>query len=116
MASKRNPSATQKHEVHHRSSNRRSKRIISSTKEKNRLIAIWKRYHLSHEPWPILGAALAGGTGIAVTSAIGLSELAVGLALSYAVFRTLREGINPRVAFRQGIRLERKAADGTPIE
>ncbi len=49
------------------------------------------RIKLSRAPWPAIGAALAGGVGITAAATVGVGELALGLAASYATYRMLRE-------------------------
>jgi hypothetical protein len=77
-----------------------------------RLAKLRQNYHLNREPWPTIGALAAGGAGLALASATGLTELAVGGAMAYAAYRMLRDGVSPRVAFRQGVTIERDAIAG----
>lgn len=71
-----------------------------------RLRRVRENFRLYREPWPVLGATLAGGAGVALASATGVAELAVGSALAYAAFRMLRDGVGPKRAFREGLALE----------
>jgi hypothetical protein len=45
---------------------------------------------------PSLGVALAGATGLAVATAVGVGELAIGLIAGYAAYQILREGVAPK--------------------
>lgn len=45
---------------------------------------------------PSLGVALAGATGLAVATVVGVGELAIGLIAGYSAYQVLREGIAPK--------------------
>ena len=45
---------------------------------------------------PSLGVVLAGATGLAVASVVGVGELAIGIIAGYAAYQVLREGIAPK--------------------
>jgi len=46
---------------------------------------------------PSLGVALAGATGLALATAIGVGELTIAVIAGYAAYQILREGVAPRV-------------------
>ena len=52
---------------------------------------------------PSLGVALAGATGLAVASVVGVGELAIGLVAGYAAYQILREGVAPRAVAKDVI-------------
>jgi hypothetical protein len=54
-------------------------------------------FQINREPWPIFGAAIAGGAGLALASAVGVGELAIGGMTAYVAFRMIRE----RASFRR---------------
>lgn len=104
----RQSSTQSRHALHHK--------VIGTaqrfTPRLRRLSEIRANYRLDRQPWPTLGAVAAGGAGLALAMSTGVTELAVGGALAYAAYRMLRDGVSPRVAFRQGVTLERDAMEG----
>jgi hypothetical protein len=66
--------------------------------------ASWARTELKAHPY--LGGSLAGAAGIAAASAIGVGELAVGIAVGYAAYLVLAEGESPMKALGDAISWE----------
>ena len=66
--------------------------------------ASWARTEL--EAHPYLGGSLAGAAGIAAASAIGVGELAVGIAVGYAAYLVLAKGESPMKALGDAISWE----------
>lgn len=50
---------------------------------------------------PSIGVMAAGGIGLALASAVGVGELAIGLALAYGAYQVLAEGVAPKEAAKQ---------------
>lgn len=48
-----------------------------------------------------LGVVAVGGAGIALATAVGVGELAIGIAFGYAAYQVLREGLPPGEAARK---------------
>jgi hypothetical protein len=44
---------------------------------------------------PSIGVVAVGVTGLAVASAVGVGELAIGMIAGYAAYQVLREGVSP---------------------
>ena len=47
---------------------------------------------------PSIGVVLASGFGMAVASVVGVGELTIAIAVGYAAFQVLREGLPPGAA------------------
>lgn len=60
---------------------------------------------------PSIGVIAAGGLGLALASAVGVGELAIGLALGYAAYQVLAEGVPAKEAARQMAEEITKLAD-----
>jgi hypothetical protein len=50
---------------------------------------------------PSIGVAAVGLTGLAVASAVGVGEIAIGMIAGYAAYQVLREGVAPGEAARK---------------
>jgi hypothetical protein len=50
---------------------------------------------------PSIGVVLVGGAGLAVASAVGVGEIAIGMIAGYAAYQVLREGVAPGEAARK---------------
>jgi len=66
--------------------------------------ASWTQTELKAHPY--LGGLLAGAAGIAAASAIGVGELAAGIAIGYAAYLVLAEGESPMQALGDAISWE----------
>jgi hypothetical protein len=52
---------------------------------------------------PSIGVMAVGVTGLAVASAVGVGEIAIGMIAGYAAYQVLREGVSPGEAARKVI-------------
>lgn len=52
---------------------------------------------------PSIGVVAVGFTGLAVASAVGVGEIAIGMIAGYAAYQVLREGVSPGEAARKVI-------------
>lgn len=86
---------------------RRPSRVESDEKKSTSFLgSTWrgtfrKAMTLRKEPWPLLGAGIAGSAGLVIASALGPAELAVGAAAAYAAFRVLRNGSSSKKRGRE---------------
>lgn len=56
---------------------------------------------------PYLGVAVAGGIGLALATAVGVGELAVGVVCAYAAYNMLARHEPPSKAFRDAAEVEK---------
>jgi hypothetical protein len=64
----------------------------------------WARF--SHRPY--VGAAIAGGVGLAVATVFGAAEVAFGAAIGYAAYQVLKKRIPPSQAIKEAFHLEKQ--------
>lgn len=57
---------------------------------------------------PYLGVALAGGAGLALASAIGVGEIAIGAMAGYAAWKMLVERKRPSQALKETVEKEER--------
>ena len=57
---------------------------------------------------PILGVALAGGAGLALASAIGVGEIAIGAMAGYAAWKMLAKRKRPSEAVKETVEEEKQ--------
>jgi hypothetical protein len=60
---------------------------------------------------PSIGVLAAGSLGLVLASTLGVGELAIGLAVGYAAFQILAEGVPPSEAARHAAEEIGKLAD-----
>jgi hypothetical protein len=66
----------------------------------------WARNRIAHGRRPLLGAAIVGGTALALATNFGALELAIGALAGYTAYRMLRYGIDLREALIETIEVE----------
>jgi hypothetical protein len=60
------------------------------------------------KPRPYFGVAMAAGTGLALATLLGATEIAIAAAAGYAAYQILKKDVPPSEALGEAIRLERE--------